>query len=278
MPDQLQIPDPSPAAKSTRTAYEWTSILRRLLRSRYSEARRYAVLEEVANSTGGPASRSCDLLTVNLWPSDGLEWQGHEIKASRSDWLREIKTPDKADAFARYCDRWWIVAADKSMVHLDELREGWGLMVPHGDGLRVVVGAAKREPADTPRRLFAALLRRAMEASPGERERHELQQQLAGADDRVFHARRGTAAVQARLDAHLKNLAEFEAASGLRIDGYGGRNLGTDVARLKDLDSLVQRSAQQVAVFARVARIARDLADSADQAHETAKELAAADR
>jgi len=32
---------------------------------------------------------------MDLWPSGGLEIHGHEVKVSRSDWLRELKEPEK---------------------------------------------------------------------------------------------------------------------------------------------------------------------------------------
>lgn len=272
--DQLTIPDPvvdEPTAPATkkRSAAELTADLRLRLRSRYAEARRYAVLEEVGNGTGSAASRSCDLLAISLWPMDHLEWHGHEVKASRSDWLREIKDPDKADAFARYCDRWWIVAADRAVVHLDELRDGWGLLVPSGDGLRAVVGAAKRKPQEAPRSLFAALIRRVMEASPGEDERRALFHQAAEAERKLRDAERVRGLLQQRLDEQQKAIADFEAASGLRIENYGGKRLGEDVARLHTLDLGDYR----IGEFERLAGTARRLAEAATDALEAAKAL-----
>jgi hypothetical protein len=270
MSEQLAIEAPEPSTRG-RSAADLTADLRLRLRARYGEARRYAVLEEVANGTGSRASRICDLLTINLWPSDGLEWQGHEIKASRGDWLREIKDPDKADAFAAYCDRWWIVAADRSMVQTGELREGWGLLVPSGDGLRVVIGAAKREPKEVSRSLIAAILRRSLESSPGEHERlalqHEMQRKISEATHKSRWTERDKASLQAELDSLRKGLADFEAASGLKVEGYTGRYLGEQVARLAAMEMIPR----QLHDFEHLARRAGMLAEVAVAAHEAAK-------
>lgn len=266
-----QLPVEAPAPKKRLAAEEVTAGLRLLLRSRYGEARRYAVLEEVADSTGYAASRSCDLVAFNLWPSDGLEWQGHEIKASRSDWLREIKDPDKADAFAIYCDRWWIVAGDKAMVQIGELREGWGLMVPGAKGLRVVVGAAKREPKQVPRRLVAAILRRSQESSPGERERLLLRDQLSRATgDAVQEQRRAERErdrLQGELDSLRKGLADFETASGIRVEGYSGKRLGEQVALL----GRTQIPPYRISEYRRLATTAEGLAREAKEAADAAE-------
>ena len=73
-------------------------------------APQYAFLEQVRNGTGGFANRSADAMALSLWPSRGLMLDGFEIKGYRTDWLRELKNPAKAEELAVYCNRWWIVA------------------------------------------------------------------------------------------------------------------------------------------------------------------------
>lgn len=58
----------------------------------------YALLPQVANGTGYAASRHCDAIALSLWPSRGIRLHGFEIKVARSDWLRELKDPAKAEA------------------------------------------------------------------------------------------------------------------------------------------------------------------------------------
>src|SRR5690606_33305364 len=116
--------------------------------------------------TGVPAPgspRSGDRLRVGMWPSRGLGIDLHELKVSRSDWLRELHDPGKADAWWRYCSRFWIVATP-GVVSREEMPKGWGLMLPparsNARRFRVVVPAAEREPmVDLP--LLVEILRRA---------------------------------------------------------------------------------------------------------------------
>jgi len=98
---------------------------------------------------------------MSMWPSRGLEINGFEIKASRSDWLRELKNPAKAEAIAAYCDRWWIVAL-KDLVKIEELPAGWGLMELQANGsLKEVKRAPARENVKPITRTFmAAMMRR----------------------------------------------------------------------------------------------------------------------
>src|SRR5690606_35500940 len=80
----------------------------------------WACLFNVANGTGMNCNRRADAIAMSLWPSRGLTLHGHEIKVARSDWLREIQDVSKAEAFAKHCHYWWIVAP-KCTVKLEEL-------------------------------------------------------------------------------------------------------------------------------------------------------------
>lgn len=79
---------------------------------------------------------------------------GHEVKVQRSDWLRELRDPTKADAWRRYCDRWWLVATP-GVAKPEEIPDGWGLIV----GGRVVIQAPVLDPEPMPPTTRAALLR-----------------------------------------------------------------------------------------------------------------------
>lgn len=71
---------------------------------------------------------------------------GHEVKVSRSDWLTELKDLTKAERIKRYCNYWWLVVSDASMVKPGELPDGWGLMVKSGNLLRIKIRAPKLDP------------------------------------------------------------------------------------------------------------------------------------
>ncbi|AYR01049.1 endonuclease [Arthrobacter phage Isolde] len=125
---------------------------------------RYSRAEHVKISTGFDSPRVCDYMAIDLYngygANAGPKLHGHEVKVSRSDWLTELKDPSKAEAFAQYCDYWWLVVSDKAIVKEGELPKGWGLMAVHGAGLTVVKQAIRRaEPVPMGRPLQATLTR-----------------------------------------------------------------------------------------------------------------------
>lgn len=126
---------------------------------------RFARAEHVKISAGFDARRICDYMAMDLWPGGygrdaGPKLHGHEVKVSRSDWLTELRDPDKAQAFARYCDFWWLVVAEKSIVKPGELPDGWGLMVASGPSVRVATSARRNLAVEPlPRDVQATLLR-----------------------------------------------------------------------------------------------------------------------
>lgn len=124
---------------------------------------RYTRAEHVKIATGFEAARICDYMAMDLWAGYGVgrgpKLHGHEVKVSRSDWLTELRDPEKAETFAQFCDFWWLVVSDKDIVKPGELPEGWGLMVSHGSSVRVAVQAVKREPEPMGRPLQATLTR-----------------------------------------------------------------------------------------------------------------------
>ena len=71
--------------------------------------------------------RICDFLALDKWPSSQAI-HGHEVKVSRSDWLTELRAPEKADAWRRWCNYWWLVVSAPEIVKPGELPDGWGLM------------------------------------------------------------------------------------------------------------------------------------------------------
>lgn len=93
----------------------------------------------------GGGARRCDAIYVGFTGSSGRMMVGHEVKASRADWLSELAKPGKADAWADQCHQWWIVAAP-GVVKLDELPNGWGLMEP---GTKTRTRMTVRAPAKT---------------------------------------------------------------------------------------------------------------------------------
>ncbi len=124
---------------------EWTEgMVSMLLYKRYSDLsvgpvynrkpKGWVYIPGVRNKVGMSGSREADGLAVSIWSSTGYSIEGFEIKVSRSDWLHELKHPEKSDAIMKYCDRWWVVAP-AGVVKKEDLPKGWGQLEARKDKL-----------------------------------------------------------------------------------------------------------------------------------------------
>lgn len=181
----------------------------------------WALMFNVGDGTGSAQSGWADAIAMSLWPSRGLHLHGFEFKASRTDWLKELKRPDKADKFWRFCDYWWLVVTDRAIVKEGELPDTWGLLALDNKAtLRIVKQAAKLTPQSIDEPFLAGMLRAAGKAVA--KDNHDAFQ---AAFDRGWHAamkdREGDAGRDAKALANLKaNVEAFEQASGIRITEY----------------------------------------------------------
>lgn len=105
--------------------------------------------------------RIADFIAIDTHQSKGLEVHGHEVKVSRSDWLHELADPSKADAFKRYCNRWWLVVPDASIVRPGELPDGWGLLALRSGALHAFHRAPTLDPLPIPKPIWISLMRSA---------------------------------------------------------------------------------------------------------------------
>jgi len=134
--------------------------VRAALRAKFGGSE-WAIFFEVGDGTGMNQRRWADAVAMNLWPSRGMELHGFEIKVSRSDWLSELKNPEKSEPVQRYCDRWWIVCP-AGIIKPGELPPTWGhYEVSESGQIRQVVPAPKLEPVPVTRTFMAAMFRRA---------------------------------------------------------------------------------------------------------------------
>jgi hypothetical protein len=254
-PDQMKLGE-----EETPPKIIGTSAIAQRIAARYAGTD-YACLFEVANGTGGRAGRSADAVVMNLWPSRGLEIEGFEFKVSRSDWIKELQDPSKADALQRYCDRWWIVVGDSKIVKPDEMPSTWGLMVPHGDGLRVAKPAPKLTPIEVTRDFLASMLRRATDPKWWQNEKQRIRAE-ASAEDRS-RADKRVAEARQHAERPYKELAEkvraFEVASGIEISrGWQHERIGKAVQFLMDT---VMKGSYKPEPVADAAKRLRELAD-----------------
>lgn len=246
-----------------------------LLAKRYRGEQRgngpaWAFVPKVRNAAGFNATRTIDAIAMSLWPSRGLELHGHEIKVSRSDWLRELKDPAKAEAFTEQVDRWWLVVSDASIVQEGELPPTWGLMVATSRGLKVTVQAPPLPPTDTPwmpKTFLAALLRasaRTQEVTPA-----EIEAALAAAKQQwdEHHAKDIERWRESR-DELRTAIHDFETAAGVSLRGWSsGRSPSQVGAALKIVlngDADLARFTQRFEGLARQAEtLATDLREAA---------------
>lgn len=165
----FEVPDVTEAAQEPTA--KWTErMMLDLIHARYEvrggNGPRFVVAEHVRNQGGFGGYwgkdrlplRTADALVVDLWPSSGHVIHGFEVKVSRSDWLTELKDPEKAEAFKPYCDHWWLAVPDAAIVR-DDLPAGWGLMAPTRGGLQIRRRAPKTDRQPMPFEMTVAWLR-----------------------------------------------------------------------------------------------------------------------
>lgn len=251
-----------------------------MLRARFTKAGnggngQYAFLEKVRNGAGFNANRTLDAVVVDLWPSRGLTIDGFEVKVSRSDWLRELGQPDKAEDACKLVDRFW-VAAPRGVVLNGELPPTWGLMEVTGKKLVQVVAAPLLRPpvphrlATVSRDFLVGILRSCPTAVPNLTAAAELaaaERKGHAEGFRVAEERRREA--ERRADAAELTLRQFGEIMGVSLQpGWNYRDeipaeriakIAAALRAVVDGDDRVTQAEQ------RVAAVVRQLREEADR-------------
>lgn len=114
------------------TDKETTELIYQVLRSKYYEpgwgnGRNWVTIREARVGTGytGLNKRSFDFLAIST--KNGNDVIGHEVKASRADFLADLKDPEKQKALRCYSTEFYYVAP-KDVVRKEELPPWAGLM------------------------------------------------------------------------------------------------------------------------------------------------------
>lgn len=210
-----------------------------LVAKRYPEPE-WAFLRQVRNGTGyTKKTRTADGIALNLWPSRGMELHGFEAKVTRSDWIRELRKPEKSCDIQKYCARWWIVTP-KGIVHDGELPPTWGLLEVAGKKrLKLVakVAAPELKAEELDRAFVGSILRSAarFEFSNDllDKAREEGYEQARAAQEKR-EARLGQKQNR-RLEDLLKAVRAFEEASGVKIGSrWEAGNIGVAVRAVMD--------------------------------------------
>jgi hypothetical protein len=214
--------------------YRTANEVERILNIRFC-APEYAFLAQVRNQTGfSKTVRTADALAMSLYPSRGLSLFGFEIKISRSDWLSELKKPDKAEEFYQFCDYWYLVVNGPQIVAPGELPATWGLIDVSAGKCRTITEAPsnpERKPPDI--RFMAGVLRKASEI-----QRVNDMAELIAATTKAREEGKEMAMVNMkweldRAESLRKSVDDFEKISGVRIDSWNSGNVAEAVRQIK---------------------------------------------
>ena len=126
-------------------------------------AKDWLFFEELRVGTGYAvdAEQRIDAYSIHPFPSRGLARVAYEVKISRSDFLAEIKKPQKRRRAMLLSNLFYFVAP-AGLIRIEELPVDCGLIEVTGKGyLNTVVKAPHRDIASPPWLFVAALVRRA---------------------------------------------------------------------------------------------------------------------
>lgn len=138
-----------------------TETVRKAMRDMYGNEKSKLLIEEVKRSSGyRPPERFADAIILNLYPSQGCEIEGIEIKQSRQDLVRELKHPEKSEEIKQFCDYWWLFVSDENLISGLEIPDDWGIKVLNRFGsLELLRGATKLTPKPIDRYFLMSLIR-----------------------------------------------------------------------------------------------------------------------
>lgn len=244
-----------------------------------------ALIAQVRDAAGFDAKRSLDAVYMGFWPSRGLLIEGFEMKSSRSDWLRELGNPAKAEDFIPRLDKFWIVAGRGDIVKEAELPPGWGLLVPRGAGLTQIraaealrdltpegTGRKKKRPLppEFDRGMLVSMLRNASHRAKTTPEEISAAEQR-GFDRGIDYAENDKRNAKLLYDALLTKVREFEQGLGTSITGLGypRSDPATVGAKLK---AVLEGEAELNTMEGRYRRIAADMASLLARAEGKLKE------
>lgn len=183
----------------------------------------YGFITQVRSGTGAYAARTADAMAMSVWPSRGLHITGFEVKVSRTDWLKELKQPEKAEELAIYCHYWYMVFGDETIYRPEEIPQKWGVMVPFGKGLKVVKEAPfSNEALPIDYIVLAGIFRNIAERCTAN---ELIERKMDEREERGKNwAKHEIERLKGEFEKTTKQIADFESASGVRITGWYGNN------------------------------------------------------
>ncbi len=210
-----------------------SDIIRGLLNDKYHDPAQHLIAFEVADGTGSAANRWADAVSMEMWPSKGYAITGYEIKVSRSDWLSELKQPDKSQAISQFCDHWYLVAPD-GVLGIDELPKGWGWIKATERSLHTKIKAPKRDCSPPDKAFMASLLRKSIAKYSDKKLIAQMYKKARASaiedckhinDFELDRAKRNAEQLE-------KAIVGFEKRSGIRIDQWNYKQTGEAIKAL----------------------------------------------
>lgn len=253
-------------AQKTRTVKYGTSHIAQAMRVKYP-SNAYAVLFEVGNATGTMCSRHCDALVMSLWPSRGLDITGFEFKASRSDWIKELRDPEKAELILQYCDYWSLVVTDEKILMPGELPPSWGMMVLSGKTLKTVVEPKRLEAKPWPREFLASVMRSVSDPVAAIDQNALRQAEWDGRQAAEKRAKEHNKRIEQKIEEYVRKVTEFESETGIRVvnrwGGLSAKQVGNAIKALSDGSH--RKTLDEVeSIRFKAEKLARDLAEQVD--------------
>lgn len=226
----------------------------------------FCFLEQVADGTGARQHRWADAVAMSVWPSRGYDVHGFEVKVSRSDWISELRQPEKSAPVQSYCDRWWVCTPDETLIHAGELPPTWGWMVCKGKGMKVVHAAPKLTPNPLTVEFVASILRNFAKADETLVERRIYDACQKAREDQSGYLQKDYASLK-------KAVTDFESASGIKIERWDdGKEIGEAVSTLRSLKWQVERIGDAIKACETIGTMLKSVQTLADL-KETVKEL-----
>lgn len=190
-----------------------------LLRKKYP-ANEYVLMEEVSDAAGFNRSNSADFISYCLWPSRGLQINGIELKSFRSDWLRELKKPDKAENIFKYCDYFWLLTTDFTIAKLEEIPETWGWMYIQGKSVKIAKQAPKLNPLPLSKGFVAAMLKRA-DSKDGFIRKDSISDKIKEAEENAIEiSKRDFGYKIKQAEEYISIIKDFEKESGIEFNRW----------------------------------------------------------
>lgn len=129
------------------------------LRERYSNKRQWVFIEECPVGTGYQCKNFLDAFAISCFESEKNRRICFEVKVSRSDFLSEMKKPNKRRMGLIMSNEFYFVTP-KAMLKIEEIPIECGLMEFDGERLEISLRAPHRESIRPSWNMVTSLLRK----------------------------------------------------------------------------------------------------------------------